>query len=207
MVKYIIKRLTPVLFGIYCAGLIIQNILAVKSIDISVFTVTTGILISPIMFIIQDISSEIFGYRQTKNMILLSFIMNFIGVILFQLAIIIPKSNVWVNQSAFEIILGTTLRITMASFIAYVSGSLLNAKIMVKLKKMNENALFIRAITSTLFGQFLDNAIFAFGAFLFVIPIPSLISMIIGGTLFEVMYEIIFYPVTKKIIKLIKMNM
>ncbi len=206
MGKYIVRRLTPILFGIYCAALVIQNILAVKSIDISVFTVTTGILISPVMFIIQDISSEILGYKQTRNMILLSFLMNFIGVMLFQVAIIIPASKVWDNQTAFEVVLGTTLRITIASFMAYITGSLINTRIMVALKKINENALFIRAITSTLFGQFLDNAIFAFGAFLFVIPFPSLVSMIIGGTLFEVMYEIVLYPITKRSIKLLKSN-
>lgn len=198
------KQITSILFGMYCGGLIIQNILAVKNIDISVFTVTTGILISPLLFIIQDISSEIFGYKQTKDMILLSFLMNFIGVILFQLAILIPASSVWGNQQAFETVLGTTIRITVASFIAYVAGSLLNTKIMVEMKKINESNLFIRAITSTIFGQFLDNAIFAFGAFLFVIPIPALLSMIIGGTIFEVIYEIIFYPVTKQTIKYLK---
>lgn len=206
MGKYIARRLTPILFGIYCAGIIIQNILAVKSIDISVFTVTTGILISPVIFIIQDISSEIFGYKQTKNMILLSFLINFIGVILFQVAIIIPASKVWNNQTAFEVVLGTTPRITIASFMAYITGSLINTKIMVALKRINENALFIRAITSTLFGQFLDNAIFAFGAFLFVIPFLSLMSMIVGGTLFEVIYEIVLYPITKRSIKLLKSN-
>lgn len=201
-----IKKIIPILFGMYCAGLIIQNILAVKSIDILVFTVTTGILISPILFIIQDISSEIFGYRQTKNMILLSFLMNLIGVSLFQLAILIPASEVWSNQSAFETVLGTTPRITVASFIAYITGSLINANIMVKLKKKNENALFIRAIISTLFGQFLDNAVFAFGAFLFVMPLSSLVSMILGGTLLEVIYEIVLYPITKRIIETLKTN-
>lgn len=198
------RQVIPILFGMYCSGLIIQNILAVKSIDISVFTVTTGILISPLLFIIQDISSEIFGYKQTRNMILLSFMMNFIGIILFQLAIMIPASRVWENQQAFETVLGTTVRITAASFIAYVSGSLLNTKIMMELKKRSERTLFVRAITSTLFGQFVDNAIFAFGAFLFVMPVPALISMVAGGTLFEVGYEIIFYPVTKQIIKYLK---
>ena len=41
-------------FAIYAGGLIIQNILATKQIDIAMFTVTTGILVSPIIFIIQD---------------------------------------------------------------------------------------------------------------------------------------------------------
>lgn len=191
------NKLIPVLFGIYCASLMIQNILATKTFDIAAFTVTTGVLISPLIFIIQDISSELFGYKQTKKMILLSFVMNFIAVILFQLAIMIPASGSYMNQEAFSTILGSTARITSASFAAYVTGSLINTKVMVALKHRERQNLFVRAISSTLAGQLCDNAIFAFAAFLFVLPVPVIVSMVIGGTLFEVIYEVIFYPVTK----------
>ena len=197
-------KLVPALFGIYCAALMIQNILATKTFDIAVFSITTGILVSPLVFIIQDVSSELFGYEQTKRMILLSFIMNFIAVVLFQLAIHIPPSFTYANQEAFATILNSTLRITCASFAAYVVGSLINSKIMVAMKQRWNDHLFVRAITSTAAGQLCDNAIFVFGAFLFVLPMPVLISMIIGATLFEIIYEIVFYPVTKKTVKVLR---
>lgn len=198
------NKLIPMLFGIYCASLIIQNILATKTIDIFMFTVTTGVLVSPIVFIIQDVSSELLGYKQTKKMILLSFAMNFIAVALYQLAIILPPSVAYMNQDAFGVILGSTLRITCASFVAYIVGSLVNSKIMVTLKSRYEKNLFVRAITSTFAGQLCDNAIFSFGAFAFVLPLPVILSMVVGGTLFEVIYEIVFYPITKKVIKELK---
>ena len=195
------NKMIPILFGIYCAGVIMQNILATKTIDIFMFTVTTGILVSPLVFIIQDISSELLGYKQTRNMILLSFGMNFFAVAMFQLAIMLPGSVSFFNQEAFSTILGSTLRISFASFLAYVTGSLLNSKVMVAMRKRSEKNLFLRAITSTIVGQFCDNAIFAVVAFAFVLPAPVIVSMAIGGTLFEVIYEIIFYPITKKAIK------
>ena len=194
------QKLLPVLFGVYCASLMIQNILATKTVDVAAFTVTTGVLISPLVFIIQDVMCEMYGYEKTKKMILLSFVMNFIATLLFQLAILIPASVSYANQEAFSTILGSTFRITCASFAAYVTGSLINAKVMVWLKKRYKKGLFVRAITSTLAGQFLDNAIFSFGAFAFVLPVPVIVSMVVGATLFEVVYEIVFYPVTKKII-------
>lgn len=200
------NKIIPIMFGVYCASLMIQNILATKTIDIAIFSVTTGVLVSPLVFIIQDVSSEIFGYEQTKRMILLSFLMNFIAVVLFQLAIMLPASMTYANQEAFETILGSTLRITCASFCAYVTGSLINSKIMSVLKKRNSKNLFMRAITSTVAGQLCDNAIFSFGAFAFVLPVPVIMSMVIGATLFEIMYEIIFYPVTKKAIKTIQVR-
>ena len=198
------EKIVSTLFGIYCSSLLIQNILATKSIDIWIFTMTTGILISPLVFIIQDVVSELYGFKKAKKMIILSFIMNFIGVLLFQLAIIIPSSPVYANQEAFSTILGTTFRITCASFLAYLTGALINSKIMTRLKKRHSKNLFFRAITSTIAGQFLDNAIFSIGAFVFVLPVQNIVMMIIGATLFEVLYEIIFYPITKKCINKLK---
>ena len=189
------------LFGIYCASIIIQNILATKNIDISIFTVTTGILVSPLVFIIQDIQTEIYGYKNAKKMIILGYAMNFIAVLLYSLSIFIPSSNTYQNQVAFKTILGTTPRIAIASFIAYILGSLINSKIMDKLKIKYEKYLFFRAILSTVAGQFIDNMLFAVIAFIGILPINAIISMIIGGTIFEIIYEIIFYPVTKHLIK------
>lgn len=191
------NEVLKIMFGIYTGAILIQNILATKQIDIFMFTVTTGILVSPIVFIIQDIISELFGFKEAKKMVLLGFLMNFVGVLLFTLAIHLPSSAFWGNQAAFTTILGTTLRITIASFTAYIIGSLTNSKIMVALKKKFPNSLFIRAISSTIVGQFLDNALFAFIAFYNVLPLSAIYSMILGGTLFEVLYEIIFYPITK----------
>lgn len=168
------------------------------------FTVTTGILVSPIVFIIQDIVSEIYGYKEAKKMVLLGFLMNFVGVLLFTLAIYLPSSQFWFNQDAFSTILGTTLRISIASFIAYIVGSLTNTKIMVVLRDKYPKSLFIRAISSTIVGQFLDNALFAFIAFLGILPLSAIISMVIGGTIFEVLYEVLFYPITKTSIKKLK---
>lgn len=192
------------MFAIYAGAIMIQNILATKQIDIFMFTVTTGILVSPIVFIIQDIVSEIYGYKDAKKMVLLGFAINLIGVLLFTLAIYLPSSQFWFNQEAFKSILGTTLRISIASFTAYIIGSLTNSKIMVLLKKKWSNSLFVRAISSTIVGQFLDNALFSTIAFLGILPIAAIISMIVGATIFEVLYEIIFYPITRTSINKIK---
>lgn len=192
------------LFGIYCAGIIIQNILATKNIDITIFTVTTGILVSPLVFIIQDIQTEVFGYKKAKKMIILGYLMNFIAIMLYSFSILLPSSSTYTNQEAFTTILGTTPRIAIASFIAYMIGALINSKVMENLKIKHEKNLFFRAISSTVVGQFIDNMLFAVIAFIGILPTQAIISMIVGGTLFEIIYEVIFYPITKKLIQKIK---
>lgn len=193
------KNKEAVIYGIYTSALLIQNILALKSFDILMFTMTTGVLVSPVVFMTQDVESEIYGYKQARKMILLAYAMNFIFTVLVTVAIFIPASAVYMNQDAFSSIFSTTIRITVASFIAYCTGSLVNAKIMTINKQ--KHGLFYRAIYSTIVGQLLDNAIFCFGAFLFVMPLKTIGMMVISATIWETVYEIIFFPVTKKIIK------
>ena len=187
------------IFGIYCAALLIQNILALKTIDILCFTVTTGVLVSPIVFMMQDVESEVYGYKRARNMILLAYVMNFVFTVLVTVAIHLPGSVEFANQEAFAVIFGTTFRVTFASFVAYVVGSLVNAKIMTH--KKEKHGLAFRAISSTIAGQLLDNALFSTIAFAGVLPVPALVSMAVGATLFETLYEIVFLPVTRKVIQ------
>lgn len=196
------SNIEAIVFGVYTAALLIQNILALKTIDIFVFTMTTGVLVSPLVFIAQDVQSEVFGYKKARTMILLAYAMNFIFTILMCLAITIKPSGAYQNQEAFSLIFSTTFRITFASFCAYCVGSLTNAKIMT-INKENRS-LFNRAISSTVVGQLLDNAIFSFGAFLFVLPFKAIVSMVIGATIWETLYEVIIFPITKRVIAKVK---
>ena len=190
------------IFGIYCAALLIQNILALKLVNILGFSLTTGILISPVVFVLQDIESEIFGFEKAREMILLAYVMNFIFTILVSIAIVIPSVSAYSNQESFANLFSTTPRIAIASFLAYCVGSLTNTKIMVLNKE--KHSLFHRAIFSTVIGQLLDNFIFASVAFMGTIPVTSIISMTIGGTILETLYEIVFFPITQKLINKFK---
>lgn len=192
------KNREAILFGVYAAALLIQNILALKTIDVWIFSLTTGVLVSPIVFMAQDVESEIYGYKHARTMILLAYLMNFIFTLLVTLAIHIAPSATYANQQAFSTIFSTTWRITLASFAAYTFGSLVNAKIMTVRKE--RHGLFYRAIFSTVIGQLLDNAIFCFGAFLGVLPINAIIMMVVGATIWETLYEIVLFPVTKRVI-------
>lgn len=196
------KNREAILFGVYAAALLIQNILALKTIDVWVFSLTTGVLVSPVVFMAQDVESEIYGYKHARTMILLAYLMNFIFTLLVTLAIHITPSVAYANQQAFSTIFSTTWRITLASFAAYTAGSLVNAKIMTVRKE--RHGLFYRAIFSTVVGQLLDNAIFCFGAFLGVLPINAIIMMVVGATIWETLYEIVLFPVTKRVIAYFK---
>jgi uncharacterized integral membrane protein (TIGR00697 family) len=181
-----------------------MNILASKQVDILMFTINLGLFISPVVFIINDIQSEVFGYRSAKAMIKAGLVANIAVAVVYFLAITAPPSANFANQEAFRAVLGSTARITAASVTAYYLGSLINAKVMVAMKRRMEKYLFVRAITSTVAGQVIDNVVFMTLAFAGVLPAAAIITMVIGGTIIETVYEVIFYPVTRVFIKRLK---
>lgn len=192
------------LTGIFTASLIISNIIAGKTFDFFSFTLPCAVIIFPIIYIVNDVLAEVYGYSKTRNVILLGFFMNLVAVICYNATILLPASAFFENSEAFLIVLGSTARLLIASFTAYLVGSIVNAKLMVYLKDWDEKKLFLRCILSTLFGEGLDAIIFITIGFMGTMPAEALLVMIAVQALFKTVYEIIVYPVTRYVIGSVK---
>ena len=197
-------ELYAILTGIFTASLIVSNIIAGKTFDFFSLTLPCGVIIFPVIYIVNDVLAEVYGYEKARNVILLGFLMNLVAVICYNVTIWLPAPVFFENSDAFSIVLGSTFRLLVASFAAYLVGSLVNAKMMVVLKKWDEDKLFLRCILSTLFGEGLDAIIFITIGFLGTMPLEALISMIIAQAIFKTVYEIIVYPLTKYVIGSVK---
>ena len=193
-------ELYAILTGIFTASLIVSNIIAGKTFDFYSFTLPCGVVIFPVIYIVNDVLAEIYGYEKARKVILLGFFMNLVAVICYQITILLPAPAFFENSEAFSIVLGSTFRLLVASFAAYLAGSLVNAKVMVYLKKWDENKLFFRCMVSTLFGEGLDAIVFIFIGFLGTMPLEALLLMIVAQALFKTVYEIIVYPLTRTVI-------
>lgn len=189
------------MWALYSAAIVAMNVLAAKQFDIFGLTVTCGVLVSGFVFVAQDVVTELYGAKQSRKMISACYLISLAMVLLFQLAIYIPPSQFWNNQEAFSSVLRTTLRITVASITAYYCGSFVNVWVMGKLKEKYPKSLFIRAVSSTLVGQILDNGVFAVIAFVGDLPLGAIGTMVVGGTLIEIITEIVCFPIVKSIIK------
>jgi hypothetical protein len=192
------------LTGVFTACLIISNVIAGKTFDFFSFVLPCGVIIFPIIYIVNDVLAEVYGYEKAKKVILLGFLMNLIAVIAYTITIWLPAPVFFENSEAFSVVLGSTLRLLIASFVAYLVGSIVNAKLMVYLKKWDEDKLFFRCIVSTLFGEGLDAAFFITIGFLGTMPIDALVLMIVAQALFKTVYEIIVYPLTRYVIGTVK---
>ena len=203
------KRSVSVLFmfaGIlFAICLLIANILATKIILIGPWAAPAGVLIFPIAYIINDVIVEVWGYRKARLIIWSGFAVNILAVLFFSLAIVVPAAPFWQNQSAFSTILGSTPRIILASLMAYLVGSFLNAFVMSKVKIMMKGKDFsVRAILSTLVGETADSMIFITIAFAGNLPFNILIGMIITQACLKTVYEILVLPFTIIAVKWVK---
>ena len=185
---------------LYCCMLLVTNITANRTFEIYGFMLPSAVIVFPIVYIINDVMTECFGLENSKTIILTAFIMNLIAVLFFNVAINLPTTN---DFSSYNVVLGSTIIALIASFLAYLLGSFTNAIIMDYMKKKNSKSLMLRCVLSTLVGESIDAYIFISIMFINVLPYSVVLKMIITQALFKTVYEIIVYPVTRRVIKYI----
>lgn len=190
---------------LFTVCLIVSNIVEQKLIQFGPIEATAGLLIFPISYIVNDLISEVWGYRKARLIIWYGFLMNFIAIVIFRLSIMVPGSVNFTHGDAFDLVLGNTMRITMASFAAFLVGSFLNAFVMSKMKILQKGRNFsIRAIASTLVGESADSVVFFSLAFYAVIPNADLLMLVVTQTALKTAYEILVLPITNAIVKWVK---
>ena len=67
--------------GVFVTSLITANIIAVKLVDIFGLILPAAIIIFPISYIVGDILTEVYGYRQARRVIWLGFFCNLLAVV------------------------------------------------------------------------------------------------------------------------------
>ena len=189
---------------IFVSCILISNILASKIISIFGISMTSGVLVFPISYVLGDVMTEIYGYEKTKKVIIYGFISNLLMVIAFYLAMKLPYPDYWQNQEAFIAILSSTPRILLASFIGYLIGGLFNSYIMEYIKNNSKiKFLWFRTILSTIVGEALDTTIFLTISFIGTMNGYDLISMIIYQSIFKIIYEVVLTPILYKVVDFI----
>ena len=169
----------------------------VKQISIGGLILPAAIIIFPLSYILGDILTEVYGYKQARRVIWLGFICNLIAVIALWIGKILPPAAVFESQSAYEIILGSTPRFLVASFSAYLVGEFANSYVLSKMKIATQGRwLWTRTIGSTIVGQGTDSVIVLSIAFGGVLPFPVLGTMILSHWLVKTAYEAIVTPLT-----------
>ena len=161
-----------------------------------------GAFLFPFVYIIGDILAEVYGWRRARRAIILGFAMLVLAALTYT---VVSWTTPVEGFEAWDQALSPMLRITVAGFVAFLVGSLVNATIVVRLKeRMRERHVAFRLIVSTVVGQFIDTLIFCTIAFAGTITLLELANYTVTGFLYKTAVEILIVPVTLAVIRVLK---
>ena len=203
------KQQVSVLFMLFSilffVCLISANILETKQISVLGISLTGGLIVFPISYIINDCVCEVWGFQKARLLIWTGFAMNFFFVAMGALCDWIPGAPYWTNEAGFHAIFGLAPRVAAASFVAFIVGSFANAYVMSKMKIRDKGRNFsLRAILSTIVGESFDSVIFFPLALGGVVPTEELPKLMLWQVLLKTVYEVIALPITIRIVKALK---
>ena len=141
------------------------------------FTLTCGVLLWPIEFVMTDIVNEYYGPKAIKRISYIAIALISYAFLMFYIAIQVPAdTSFWIGsqkadgvpdmQSAFSNIFGQGMWIIVGSLIAFLVSQLVDVWIFHKIKKVTgEKKVWLRSTGSTVVSQMVDSFVVLFIAF------------------------------------------
>lgn len=140
------------------------------------FTLTCGVLLWPLEFVMTDIVNEYYGPKAVRRISFTAVSLILYAFIMFYLAIHLPPASFWVTsntsmgvpnmQNAFDGVFGQGMRIIAGSLVAFLVSQIVDVTVFHKIKKATgEKHVWLRATGSTLVSQLIDSYIVLFIAF------------------------------------------
>ena len=212
-------RWYPAVVALLATSLVVSNIIAVRLIAIRLsdaieLTLPAAIVLFPIAYIVGDVLTEVYGYPAARRGIWIAFGCNLLAVVAIWLAGILPPASFWTAgvyenpeqaDQAYQVILGFTSRLLVASFLAYLVGEFLNSFVLAKMKVRTEGRyLWMRTIASTIVGQGADSLIFITVAFYGILPDSALMTAVVTQWLVKSAYEALATPLTYWVVNSLK---
>ena len=182
--------------GIFVGFLILSNILAVKVFSVNEWIMLPG---AAILFVVTypliDVITEVYGKEASKRTVRAGFITQIFAALFIYIVIALPPAPAFTEQVAFETILGGSVRVIIASLVAYFISVNLDVYIFSKIKeRLGAKRLWLRNNASTMVSQLIDTALFVTIAFYGIMPVSVLVSIFIAQYAFKFVASIIATP-------------
>ena len=140
------------------------------------FTLTCGVLLWPLEFVMTDIVNEYYGPKAVRSISITAVALISYAFLMFYLAIHVPAAGFWRSssttsgvtdmQDAFDGIFGQGMRIIVGSLVAFLVSQIVDVTVFHKIKqRTGEKHVWLRATGSTLVSQLVDSYIVLFIAF------------------------------------------
>lgn len=206
-----VKTVELVLCVAFVAIGLISNVIAGKVINLPFgLTVAGASLLVPFYCILDDLNTNCLGYQSAKKYTWLSCFVQIFMSIMFIIICAWP-SPVYIDSAAYRTVLGQSIRVVIASQLAFVVSSFINSYILSKMKAhyvdkggstTNKWHIFFRTFGSSIPAVFLDAFIFNIIAFTGKegMPFPTILTMALTQWGVKLLVELIMQPVLVNVI-------
>lgn len=136
---------------------VLSNIISAKMVQLPyfAFAIPAGLITYPLTFLLSDLVTEIFGAKKAAFMVYTALAMNLLGVVLIELAILMPSAD---ESLAFQAVLGLSGLRIFSSLISYLTSQLVDIQLYALIKKWTGSKhLWLRNNGSTWVSQIVDT--------------------------------------------------
>lgn len=164
-----------------------------------------GVVFFPLSYLFGDILTEVYGYSRSRKVIWAGFSALIFSSFMSWVILILPASDAWPNQAAWETVFGNSWRIVAASLLAFLIGEWVNSVVLAKMKVWTQGKhLWSRTIGSTIAGEAVDSVIFYPLAFLGVWSNELVLQVMLSNYFLKVLTEVVLTPVTYRVVSFLK---
>ncbi|WP_118952662.1 queuosine precursor transporter [Taibaiella helva] len=141
------------------------------------YTLTCGVLLWPLEFILTDVVNEYYGPRAVKRISYTAVVLIAYAFLMFYMAMSVPADrDFWIGskaaegvpdmQKGFSAVFGQGMWIIFASIVAFLISQIVDVFVFHRIKKhTGEKRVWLRATGSTLVSQLVDSFVVLFIAF------------------------------------------
>lgn len=169
------------------------------------FTLTCGVLLWPLEFVMTDIINEFYGPRAVRRISVIAVGLISYAFVMYYMAIGIPPADFWVAsgtdkgipdmQKAFSGVFGQGMRIIVGSIVAFLVSQMVDVWVFHKIKKRTgEKHIWLRATGSTVVSQLIDSYIVLFIAFSGVFPWQQILAIGVMNYTYKFLVAILLTP-------------
>ncbi|HMX39837.1 MAG TPA: queuosine precursor transporter [Saprospiraceae bacterium] len=184
------------------------------------FTLTAGVLLWPMVFVMTDIINEYYGRRGVRTLSYLTAGLIAYGFVMLYMAIHLEPADFWRTahlkpsmteaeqaalmakvsdySAAYDVVFGQSTWIIVGSLTAFLVAQIVDVGVFHQIKKhTGEERIWLRSTGSTLVSQFLDSFVVVFIA-LYIgqqIPFVYVLAISIMSYLYKALVAVLMTPV------------